>query len=117
MSLLFELINSFGVFVYFQIGLDTSYWTFVNAFSVFGSIAIYFGITFDFHSAGIHVLFPSAFQFTGEGFVCLVLCLDFFLFLGKPSFVIFQNLSYLASDLSILKRDNIPPQFYVLLLN
>uniref|UniRef100_A0A8B9THD4 Phospholipid-transporting ATPase n=1 Tax=Anas platyrhynchos TaxID=8839 RepID=A0A8B9THD4_ANAPL len=48
-----------------QIGLDTSYWTFVNAFSVFGSIAIYFGITFDLHSAGIHVLFPSAFQFTG----------------------------------------------------
>ncbi|KAJ7427806.1 putative phospholipid-transporting ATPase IA [Willisornis vidua] len=48
-----------------QIGLDTSYWTFVNAFSVFGSIALYFGITFDFHSAGIHVLFPSGFQFTG----------------------------------------------------
>lgn len=40
-----------------------------------------------------------------------------FLFLGKPSFLIFQNLSYLASDLSILKRDNIAPQFYVLLLN
>ncbi|XP_065516781.1 phospholipid-transporting ATPase IC-like [Lathamus discolor] len=51
--------------VNFQIGLDTSYWTFVNAFSVFGSIALYFGITFDFHSAGIHVLFPSGFQFTG----------------------------------------------------
>ncbi|XP_013801370.1 phospholipid-transporting ATPase IC [Apteryx mantelli] len=51
--------------VNFQIGLDTSYWTFINAFSVFGSIALYFGITFDFHSAGIHVLFPSAFQFTG----------------------------------------------------
>uniref|UniRef100_A0A8B9ICI4 Phospholipid-transporting ATPase n=1 Tax=Anser brachyrhynchus TaxID=132585 RepID=A0A8B9ICI4_9AVES len=54
-----------------QIGLDTSYWTFVNAFSVFGSIAIYFGITFDFHSAGIHVLFPSAFQFTGQSW-CFV---------------------------------------------
>ncbi|XP_023443441.2 phospholipid-transporting ATPase IC isoform X2 [Dasypus novemcinctus] len=51
--------------VNFQIGLDTSYWTFVNAFSIFGSIALYFGIMFDFHSAGIHVLFPSAFQFTG----------------------------------------------------
>uniref|UniRef100_A0A8D2ME71 Phospholipid-transporting ATPase n=1 Tax=Zonotrichia albicollis TaxID=44394 RepID=A0A8D2ME71_ZONAL len=51
--------------VNFQIGLDTSYWTFVNAFSVFGSIALYFGLTFDFHSAGIHVLFPSVFQFTG----------------------------------------------------
>ncbi|NWY05968.1 AT8B1 ATPase, partial [Nothoprocta ornata] len=48
-----------------RIGLDTSYWTFINAFSVFGSIALYFGITFDFHSAGIHILFPSAFQFTG----------------------------------------------------
>lgn len=53
------------VTVNFQIGLDTSYWTFVNAFSIFGSIALYFGIMFDFHSAGIHVLFPSAFQFTG----------------------------------------------------
>ncbi|XP_075443142.1 phospholipid-transporting ATPase IC isoform X2 [Ascaphus truei] len=51
--------------VNFQIGLDTSYWTFVNAFSVFGSIAIYFGIMFDLHSAGIHVLFPSTFIFTG----------------------------------------------------
>ncbi|KAF5919069.1 hypothetical protein HPG69_003707 [Diceros bicornis minor] len=51
--------------VNFQIGLDTSYWTFVNAFSIFGSIALYFGIMFDLHSAGIHVLFPSAFQFTG----------------------------------------------------
>uniref|UniRef100_A0A452TH22 Phospholipid-transporting ATPase n=1 Tax=Ursus maritimus TaxID=29073 RepID=A0A452TH22_URSMA len=51
--------------VNFQIGLDTSYWTFVNAFSIFGSIALYFGIMFDFQSAGIHVLFPSAFQFTG----------------------------------------------------
>uniref|UniRef100_A0A8C3U6C1 Phospholipid-transporting ATPase n=1 Tax=Catharus ustulatus TaxID=91951 RepID=A0A8C3U6C1_CATUS len=51
--------------VNFQIGLDTSYWTFINAFSVFGSIAIYFGITFDFHSAGIHVLFPALFHFTG----------------------------------------------------
>ncbi|NXD09484.1 AT8B1 ATPase, partial [Nothocercus nigrocapillus] len=55
----------FFFFFIFQIGLDTSYWTFINAFSVFGSIALYFGITFDFHSAGIHILFPSAFQFTG----------------------------------------------------
>ncbi|NXL94079.1 AT8B1 ATPase, partial [Alectura lathami] len=63
-SLVF-VVNLQAISLCFQIGLDTSYWTFVNAFSVFGSIAIYFGITFDFHSAGIHVLFPSAFQFTG----------------------------------------------------
>ncbi|NXC73491.1 AT8B1 ATPase, partial [Anhinga anhinga] len=63
-SLIF-VVNFQATFVCFQIGLDTSYWTFINAFSVFGSIALYFGITFDFHSAGIHVLFPSGFQFTG----------------------------------------------------
>uniref|UniRef100_A0A671VK47 Phospholipid-transporting ATPase n=1 Tax=Sparus aurata TaxID=8175 RepID=A0A671VK47_SPAAU len=48
-----------------QISLDTSYWTFVNCFAVLGSIAIYFGIMFDIHSAGIHVIFPSQFTFTG----------------------------------------------------
>ncbi|XP_062410465.1 phospholipid-transporting ATPase IC [Sardina pilchardus] len=48
-----------------QISLDTSYWTFVNCFAVLGSIALYFGIMFDIHSAGIHVLFTSAFTFTG----------------------------------------------------
>ncbi|XP_059581248.1 phospholipid-transporting ATPase IC [Alligator mississippiensis] len=57
--------SSLVIAVNFQIGLDTSYWTFVNAFSIFGSIALYFGIMFDLHSAGIHVLFPSSFQFTG----------------------------------------------------
>ncbi|XP_049594131.1 phospholipid-transporting ATPase IC [Syngnathus scovelli] len=48
-----------------QISLDTSYWTFVNCFAVLGSIAIYFGIMFDLHSAGIHVIFPRHFTFTG----------------------------------------------------
>ncbi|XP_077792582.1 phospholipid-transporting ATPase IC isoform X1 [Podarcis muralis] len=57
--------SSLIIAVNFQMGLDTSYWTFVNAFSIFGSIALYFGIMFDLHSAGIHVLFPAAFQFTG----------------------------------------------------
>uniref|UniRef100_A0A8C9AJF2 Phospholipid-transporting ATPase n=1 Tax=Prolemur simus TaxID=1328070 RepID=A0A8C9AJF2_PROSS len=59
------IASALVITVNFQIGLDTSYWTFVNAFSIFGSIALYFGIMFDFHSAGIHVLFPSAFKFTG----------------------------------------------------
>uniref|UniRef100_A0A3Q2XEB3 Phospholipid-transporting ATPase n=1 Tax=Hippocampus comes TaxID=109280 RepID=A0A3Q2XEB3_HIPCM len=49
-----------------QISLDTSYWTFVNCFAVLGSIAIYFGIMFDLHSAGIHVIFPRHFTFTGQ---------------------------------------------------
>lgn len=54
----------FPVFVD-QISLDTSYWTFVNCFAVLGSIAIYFGVMFDIQSAGIHVIFPSYFKFTG----------------------------------------------------
>ncbi|KAM3874536.1 phospholipid-transporting ATPase IC [Diretmus argenteus] len=57
--------SSLIITVNLQISLDTSYWTFVNCFAVLGSIAIYFGIMFDIHSAGIHVIFPSAFTFTG----------------------------------------------------
>uniref|UniRef100_A0AAR2JWK6 Phospholipid-transporting ATPase n=1 Tax=Pygocentrus nattereri TaxID=42514 RepID=A0AAR2JWK6_PYGNA len=57
--------SSLIMIVNLQISLDTSYWTFVNCFAVLGSIAIYFGVMFDIQSAGIHVLFPSAFTFTG----------------------------------------------------
>ncbi|CAJ1071117.1 phospholipid-transporting ATPase IC [Xyrichtys novacula] len=57
--------SSLVFIVNLQISLDTSYWTFVNCFSVLASIAIYFGIMFDIHSAGIHVIFPSMFKFTG----------------------------------------------------
>uniref|UniRef100_A0A4W4E4C8 Phospholipid-transporting ATPase n=1 Tax=Electrophorus electricus TaxID=8005 RepID=A0A4W4E4C8_ELEEL len=57
--------SSLIITVNLQISLDTSYWTFVNCFAVLGSIAIYFGIMFDIQSAGIHVLFPTAFKFTG----------------------------------------------------
>ncbi|XP_027008475.2 phospholipid-transporting ATPase IC isoform X1 [Tachysurus fulvidraco] len=57
--------SSLIMIVSLQISLDTSYWTFVNCFAVLGSIAIYFGIMFDIQSAGIHVIFPSYFKFTG----------------------------------------------------
>uniref|UniRef100_A0A672NN72 Phospholipid-transporting ATPase n=1 Tax=Sinocyclocheilus grahami TaxID=75366 RepID=A0A672NN72_SINGR len=57
--------SSLIITVNLQISLNTSYWTFVNFFAVLGSIAIYFGIMFDIHSAGIHVIFPTTFTFTG----------------------------------------------------
>ncbi|XP_060791403.1 phospholipid-transporting ATPase IC [Neoarius graeffei] len=57
--------SSLIMIVNLQISLDTSYWTFVNCFAVLGSIAIYFGVMFDIQSAGIHVIFPSYFKFTG----------------------------------------------------
>ncbi|KAL6097333.1 atp8b1 [Pungitius sinensis] len=64
-SLAVVTASSLVFIVNLQISLDTSYWTFVNCFAVLGSIAIYFGVMFDIHSAGIHVLFTSAFTFTG----------------------------------------------------
>ncbi|CAL8318090.1 unnamed protein product [Lota lota] len=57
--------SSLIITVNLQISLETSYWTFVNCFAVLCSMAIYFGIMFDIHSAGIHVIFPSYFTFTG----------------------------------------------------
>ncbi|XP_066567022.1 phospholipid-transporting ATPase IC [Amia ocellicauda] len=57
--------SSLIITVNLQISLDTSYWTFVNCFAVIGSIALYFGVMFDIHSAGIHVIFTSTFTFTG----------------------------------------------------
>ncbi|TRY95010.1 hypothetical protein DNTS_004667 [Danionella cerebrum] len=57
--------SSLIITVNLQISLNTSYWTFVNCFAVLGSIALYFGIMFDIHSAGIHVIFPNTFTFTG----------------------------------------------------
>ncbi|KAA0719709.1 Phospholipid-transporting ATPase IC [Triplophysa tibetana] len=57
--------SSLIITVNLQISLETSYWTFVNCFAVLGSMALYFGIMFDLHSAGIHVIFPSTFTFTG----------------------------------------------------
>uniref|UniRef100_A0AAZ3SGV7 Phospholipid-transporting ATPase n=1 Tax=Oncorhynchus tshawytscha TaxID=74940 RepID=A0AAZ3SGV7_ONCTS len=64
-SLAVVMASSLIFTVNLQISLDTSYWTFVNCFAVLCSIAIYFGIMFDIHSAGIHVIFPSTFTFTG----------------------------------------------------
>ncbi|CAL8326744.1 unnamed protein product [Boreogadus saida] len=57
--------SSLIITVNLQISLETSYWTFVNCFAVLCSMAIYFGIMFDIHSAGIHVIFPAYFTFTG----------------------------------------------------
>uniref|UniRef100_A0A8C7F4G3 Phospholipid-transporting ATPase n=1 Tax=Oncorhynchus kisutch TaxID=8019 RepID=A0A8C7F4G3_ONCKI len=63
-SLAVVMASSLIFTVNMQISLETSYWTFVNCFAVLCSIAIYFGIMFDIHSAGIHVIFPSTFTFT-----------------------------------------------------
>ncbi|TSO98511.1 putative phospholipid-transporting ATPase IM [Bagarius yarrelli] len=46
-----------------QLGLDLSYWTAVNHLFVWGSLGMYFLVTFAIQSDGLHRLQPSAFTF------------------------------------------------------
>lgn len=50
----------------FQLCLDTYYWTAVNQFFVWGSLAAYFAITFTMYSNGMFLIFTSSFPFIGE---------------------------------------------------
>uniref|UniRef100_A0A7N6BTE3 Phospholipid-transporting ATPase n=1 Tax=Anabas testudineus TaxID=64144 RepID=A0A7N6BTE3_ANATE len=45
--------------------LDTHYWTAVNQFFVWGSLAAYFAITFTMYSNGMFLIFTSSFPFIG----------------------------------------------------
>uniref|UniRef100_A0A8C5U7X3 Phospholipid-transporting ATPase n=1 Tax=Malurus cyaneus samueli TaxID=2593467 RepID=A0A8C5U7X3_9PASS len=48
-----------------QIGLDTSYWTVVNQFFIWGSLSVYFAITFTMYSDGMYLIFTASFPFIG----------------------------------------------------
>ncbi|XP_048847399.1 probable phospholipid-transporting ATPase IM isoform X1 [Brienomyrus brachyistius] len=48
-----------------QLGLEMTYWTAVTHFFVWGSLAIYFAITFTTYSNGMFLIFTSAFPFIG----------------------------------------------------
>lgn len=51
---------------FLQIGLDTGYWTAINHFFIWGSLAVYFAILFAMHSNGLFDMFPDQFRFVGE---------------------------------------------------
>ncbi|KAM6470600.1 phospholipid-transporting ATPase ID-like isoform 3-T3 [Liasis olivaceus] len=48
-----------------QMGLDTAYWTAVNQLFIWGSLAVYFAITFTLYSDGTYLTFTSSFPFVG----------------------------------------------------
>uniref|UniRef100_A0A8B9FQ01 P-type ATPase C-terminal domain-containing protein n=2 Tax=Psittacidae TaxID=9224 RepID=A0A8B9FQ01_9PSIT len=48
-----------------QICLDTSYWTVVNQFFIWGSLSVYFAITFTMYSDGMYMIFTASFPFVG----------------------------------------------------
>ncbi|XP_056428190.1 probable phospholipid-transporting ATPase IM isoform X2 [Hyla sarda] len=58
--------TSLVIVVSVQIGLDTSYWTAINHFYIWGSLAVYFSILFAMHGDGIFDIFPSHFPFVGN---------------------------------------------------
>ncbi|XP_073536484.1 phospholipid-transporting ATPase ID-like [Phyllobates terribilis] len=48
-----------------QIALDTAYWTAVNQFFIWGSLAVYFAISFTTYSDGMYLIFTGSFPFIG----------------------------------------------------
>ncbi|XP_053556992.1 phospholipid-transporting ATPase ID [Bombina bombina] len=48
-----------------QVGLDTAYWTAVNQFFIWGSLAVYFAISFTMYSDGMYLIFTASFPFIG----------------------------------------------------
>uniref|UniRef100_A0A3B1J401 Phospholipid-transporting ATPase n=1 Tax=Astyanax mexicanus TaxID=7994 RepID=A0A3B1J401_ASTMX len=50
-----------------QLSLDLSYWTAVNHLFVWGSLGMYFIVTFTMQSDGLYQLHPKSFQFVGTG--------------------------------------------------
>ncbi|KAM7414787.1 hypothetical protein PAMA_019549 [Pampus argenteus] len=65
------IATSLVIVVSVQIGLDTHYWTAVNHFFIWGSLAVYFAILFAMQSDGIFGIFPSNFPFIGTARNCL----------------------------------------------
>lgn len=66
-----DLLNKEGtdnscIALFFQIGLDTSYWTVVNQFFIWGSLSVYFAITFTMYSDGMYLIFTASFPFIGK---------------------------------------------------
>uniref|UniRef100_A0A6Q2WW70 Phospholipid-transporting ATPase n=1 Tax=Esox lucius TaxID=8010 RepID=A0A6Q2WW70_ESOLU len=49
----------------FTLGLDMSYWTAVNQLFVWGSLTMYFAVTFAMYSNGMYLAAPASFPFIG----------------------------------------------------
>ncbi|XP_062858425.1 probable phospholipid-transporting ATPase IM [Trichomycterus rosablanca] len=59
------IATSLVIVVSVQIGLDTNYWTAVNHFFIWGSLAMYFAILFAITSDGLFTIFQNQFPFVG----------------------------------------------------
>ncbi|XP_064409503.1 probable phospholipid-transporting ATPase IM [Latimeria chalumnae] len=97
-----------------QIGVDSTYWTAVNQFFIWGSLAVYFTITFTMYSDGMYLIFTASFPFIGTArnsltqpsvwlsvFLTTILCVlpvvayRFFMVMLRPNFS--DKLNYMIS--------------------
>ncbi|XP_062998720.1 probable phospholipid-transporting ATPase IM [Elgaria multicarinata webbii] len=65
------IATSLIIVVSVQVALDTSYWTHINHFFIWGSIAVYFAILFMMHSNSMFYFFPNHFPFVGNAWSSL----------------------------------------------
>uniref|UniRef100_A0A8C4M8G8 Phospholipid-transporting ATPase n=1 Tax=Equus asinus asinus TaxID=83772 RepID=A0A8C4M8G8_EQUAS len=49
-----------------QIALETTYWTMISHFFIWGSLGFYFCVLFFLYSDGLCLMFPNVFQFLGK---------------------------------------------------
>lgn len=60
--------------MFLQLGLESFYWTAVNHFFIWASMAIYFVTTFTLYSNGMFFIFTTMFPFIGEYLLHLLRC-------------------------------------------
>uniref|UniRef100_A0A8C1QL77 Phospholipid-transporting ATPase n=1 Tax=Cyprinus carpio TaxID=7962 RepID=A0A8C1QL77_CYPCA len=61
----FALLAQTCLLIAVSMGLDTYYWTAVNQFFLWGSLSVYFAVTFTMYSNGMYLIFTSSFPFIG----------------------------------------------------
>uniref|UniRef100_A0A672NB00 Phospholipid-transporting ATPase n=1 Tax=Sinocyclocheilus grahami TaxID=75366 RepID=A0A672NB00_SINGR len=61
----FALLAQTCLLIAVSLGLDTYYWTAVNQFFLWGSLSVYFAVTFTMYSNGMYLIFTSSFPFIG----------------------------------------------------
>ncbi|KAM5191914.1 phospholipid-transporting ATPase IC-like [Mantella aurantiaca] len=61
----FTVATAVVIIVNLQIGITMAFWSFLFAFSVFGTIILYFAITYDLHGSGLHIMLTSTLTMTG----------------------------------------------------
>uniref|UniRef100_A0A5F5PVK3 Phospholipid-transporting ATPase n=1 Tax=Equus caballus TaxID=9796 RepID=A0A5F5PVK3_HORSE len=64
-NLVYTSLPVLGLSLFDQIALETTYWTMISHFFIWGSLGFYFCVLFFLYSDGLCLMFPNVFQFLG----------------------------------------------------